>query len=308
MQVFEEVIKELTVKKIRIIATVVTYNRKELLKECLQCLLKQTYPMDILVIDNASTDGTKEEIKSYIDNKKILYLNTGKNLGGAGGFNYALKEAVKRKYDYIWLMDDDTMPQEDALSKLISFAQRVSMNFGFLSSKVIWKDGTVCKMNGQKFSGKEQIDGKEYLMCRQATFVSLFVPANIVIEEGLPIKEFFIWGDDVEYTRRISDKYPCFYVQDSVVLHKTANNEGSNIAKDDVSRIDRYRYAYRNEVYIARKEGIKRKLYQLLKIIYHILRVLLKSDNYKIRKIAVILKASAEGLHFFPEVEYVERN
>lgn len=295
-------------KNIRIIATVVTYNRKELLKECLEHLLKQNYPLDIMVVDNASTDGTKEEIRSYIDNKKVIYLNTGKNLGGAGGFNWALKESVKRGYDYIWLMDDDTMPKEDALRGLMDFSERISGNFGFLSSKVIWKDGTDCKMNQQKFSGKIQIGGKEFLQCRQATFVSLFVPARIVLEVGLPIKEFFIWGDDVEYTRRISEQYPSFYVQDSVVLHKTANNEGSNIARDDVSRINRYRFAYRNEVYIARKEGIKRQVYQLSKIGYHILRVLVQSKKFKMKKIAVILKASAEGLHFCPEVEFIERD
>lgn len=295
-------------EELRIAAAVVTYNRKELLAECVGALLEQTYPMDILIIDNASTDGTRQELEELICQGKVQYINTGANLGGAGGFHVAVKEAVSRKYDYIWLMDDDTIPEKDALSALVQALKDTKGNFGFLSSKAVWKDGTVCRMNEQKFLDSEVINGKKFTKCRQATFVSLFLPSRVVLQIGLPIKEFFIWGDDVEYTRRISEKYVCYYVPESVVLHKTANNEGSNIATDDVSRMDRYRYAYRNEVYIARKENLSRKLYQISKIAFHIVRVILKSHGYRWKKIKIIVGASVEGLKFRPSVEYIERN
>lgn len=68
---------------------VVTYNRKELLKECINALLNSTYKnIKVLVIDNHSTDGTKDYISEELENEKVLYVDTGKNLGGAGGFNY----------------------------------------------------------------------------------------------------------------------------------------------------------------------------------------------------------------------------
>lgn len=295
-------------EELRIAAAVVTYNRKELLAECVGALLEQTYPVDILIIDNASTDGTRQELEELICQGKVQYINTGANLGGAGGFHVAVKEAVSRKYDYIWLMDDDTIPEKDALSALVQALKDTKENFGFLSSKAVWKDGNVCRMNEQKFLDSEVINGKKFTKCRQATFVSLFLPSRVVLQIGLPIKEFFIWGDDVEYTRRISEKYVCYYVPESVVLHKTANNEGSNIATDDVSRMDRYRYAYRNEVYIARKENLSRKLYQISKIAFHIVRVILKSHGYRWKKIKIIVGASVEGLKFRPSVEYIERN
>ena len=72
----------------RILAVIVSYNRKELLKEAIEHLLKQQAEnLDILVVDNASTDGTKEYIQGYIDDNKIIYENTGSNIGGAGGFS-----------------------------------------------------------------------------------------------------------------------------------------------------------------------------------------------------------------------------
>ena len=72
-------------------AVVVTYNRKELLKEAIDALLMQSVAeADVLVVDNASTDGTKDYIADYIDQGQIIYINTGENLGGAGGFNFGI--------------------------------------------------------------------------------------------------------------------------------------------------------------------------------------------------------------------------
>ncbi|MCM1404774.1 MAG: glycosyltransferase [Prevotella sp.] len=136
-----------------VVAVVVTYNRKKLLKECLIALTEQNYPnLQILIIDNASTDGTYSFIAHLIDDKKIIYKNTGKNLGGAGGFNFGMRAAVERGCDYVWLMDDDCIVNEDSLTTLINFAHAVNANFGFLSSVVRWQDGSICRMNVPKIT------------------------------------------------------------------------------------------------------------------------------------------------------------
>ncbi|WP_295266446.1 glycosyltransferase, partial [Veillonella sp.] len=91
-----------------VVAIVVTYNRLELLKECIQALQSQSLALDILVVDNNSNDGTRGYIeKLALTNKNIIYKNTGENLGGAGGFNFGLKIAAKMDYEYVWIMDDD---------------------------------------------------------------------------------------------------------------------------------------------------------------------------------------------------------
>ena len=99
---------------------VVTYNRKELLRENISALIKQSYrDHDILVIDNASTDGTQKMVEE-LNNPFIRYYNTGKNLGGAGGFSYGLKIAAEGNYRYAWIMDDDSIPENSALESLIN--------------------------------------------------------------------------------------------------------------------------------------------------------------------------------------------
>ena len=106
----------------KVITVVVTYNRKKLLLECIKRLLDQKTDalLDILVIDNASSDGTKDAIQNFVDNGTIRYINTGANLGGAGGFEKGVREAAKDDYDYIWIMDDDTLAENDSLERLIS--------------------------------------------------------------------------------------------------------------------------------------------------------------------------------------------
>ena len=88
----------------KIAAVVVTFNRKEYLVKNIEALLAQVNaPMDILIIDNASTDGTEETIRHYMDAGQILYENTGENLGGAGGFNFGIRRAYEAGYDAIWI-------------------------------------------------------------------------------------------------------------------------------------------------------------------------------------------------------------
>ena len=179
-----------------IAAVVVTYNRKALLKKCIDHILKQSAGApDILVIDNASTDGTEGFItEEYKDVPEVKYYNTGANLGGAGGFSYGINKAVCLDYEYLWIMDDDTIPEEDALSELIKADKLLDGNYGFLSSYAKWIDGTPCKMNVPAISYKwrENINLMDEKMIRldSASFVSMYIKASVVKEVGLPIKEF----------------------------------------------------------------------------------------------------------------------
>lgn len=293
----------------QIVAIVVTYNRKKLLKKNIRCLLNQTYPFfDIMIIDNASTDGTLDEIADLLEkNNRIKYYNTGKNLGGAGGFNYGMRKAVETGYQFIWIMDDDSMPCDDALQTLVSASERIQ-DYGFLSSKVLWTDGTLCKMNIQRDLKLHNISNfsQPIIDAGAATFVSTFLPAQVVKQVGLPIKDFFIWADDLEYTRRISRKHPCYVVSDSIIIHDCATNNGGNISTDQIERIDRYKYAYRNEVFVYRREGIRGVAHLVLRTPLHILRVLVKSKNNRWRRIKVILGSTMKGLSFHPPIEYIQ--
>ena len=292
----------------KVMAVIVTYNRKELLKECITALLNQDYKnCDILVVDNNSTDGTKVMIKEQFTNTKIHYLNTGSNLGGAGGFNFGMKEAYKIGCDYMWIMDDDCIVNKDSLTKLIEADAKLNGNYGFLSSKVLWKDNTICTMNIQKkkFSSWLKDFDKNMQKIAMASFVSLFIKTSVVEEVGLPIKDFFIWTDDWEYTRRISRKYKCYFVSNSVVIHKSKENKGANIATVD-DRLDRFKYLYRNDVVLYRREGIKGWILLYIRLFIHKFRILKSDKLNKKERINIINNAIKDGKNFFPKIEYVK--
>ncbi len=288
----------------KIAAVVVTYNRKDYLIKNIESLLLQEHIVpDIIVIDNASTDGTSDAIQDQIEKRQIIYYNTGENLGGAGGFQVGIRYACKLGYDYIWLMDDDTYPQKDALKELLNAHEYLHGEYGYLAGNVLWIDGSPCRMNEPKFARRIDERAEAYRQIVQSTFVSFFIPQRTIERYGLPIKEFFIWGDDVEFSRRIALKEKCYLVKESKVIHDTKNNVGSNIVYDD-ERLERYRYAYRNEMYIARHEK-GRMRYQICKIFYHIGKVLLFSSHKK-KKIKLILDASREGRAFNPKIEFLQ--
>ena len=281
-------------------AVVVTYNRLDLLKKCIDAVKKQMFSCDLFVVNNHSTDNTEE----YLYENGISHICLETNTGGAGGFNIGIRKAVEMGYDCVWLMDDDCIPREDALEKLMNAGDRLNHEYGFLASRVLWIDGNEHSMN--KINDAKHYSQDIYLT-KQATFVSLLIRSDIIRKVGLPIKEFFIWGDDIEYTRRISirNRIPCYYVKNSVVVHETKNNVGSKIAFDSIDHIERYKYSYRNEAYLYRQEGIKGKIYYCLRCAYNAYRIIFLSRDHKMKRLSVMLQGIKQGLSFYPKEEHL---
>lgn len=297
----------------KVIAVVVTYNRLEMLKQCIGALQKQSHPCDILIVNNASTDDTENWVTEYIKTaENIHYINTEENIGGAGGFNKGMRWGVENGYEYVWIMDDDCIPDTEALDKLMCADAKLNGDYGYLSSVVLWTDGKECKMNRQKIK-KSYYENVHMLkdsniQVEQSTFVSLLFPTKTIKKVGLPIKEFFIWGDDIEYTRRITvrNNMTSFMVGNSTVIHAMKENTGSSIATDVPERINRYRYAFRNENYLYRQEGIKGFVYYIAKCGLNLCRILTKAKTHRLKRCSIIISCMVKGLWFNPKVEYVE--
>ena len=296
--------------EVKVTAVVVTYNRLELLKENINALLIQKYNnFDIMIIDNASTDGTEKYVRG-IDNNKIKYINTGSNLGGAGGFSFGVRQAIEKGYDYAWLMDDDTIPSSEALDSFMNKVNKFRGEFSYLASVVRWKDGLLCEMNKQYLSqewGNEINMMKNNLIpVNSSSFVSFFVDLNIAKKVGLPQKDFFIYGDDWEYSLRLSSVKPGYLDLDSEVVHKMKNNASIDIVNESEDRLDRYFYNYRNLYYIHRKYLSSKKLMLYkLKYYYTVVQILSSKNSKKIKRLSVMRKGMKKGKKYNPAIEYV---
>ena len=295
----------------QIAAVVVTYNRCTLLMQCIEHIHGQKLPagvsLDVLVVDNASTDDTLYSLTPFIEDGTVRYYNTGSNLGGAGGFAFGMRVAVEAGYDMLWVMDDDCLPSATALEQLLEASETVG-EWGFLSSVVKWTDGSICAMNVQRHPLFNNIEDFSPAMqpASLSSFVSLLVPAQVVREVGLPHAEFFIWSDDWEFTRRISRRHPCYVVGTSQVVHASQTNNPGNIFTDPEERLGRYAYIYRNDVVLYREEGLRGHLYLWVRAIYHSLRVLLSDVDLKRERIDLIWKGTKEGFNFHPTTVFPE--
>ena len=203
-------------------AVVVTFNRRELLEQCLDALAAQTRPPDrVVVVDNASTDGTGAWLAAR-DGVHVIALP--ENRGSSGGFHAGLAAAHAAGADWAWLMDDDTIPRPDALEQLLDADTDAIVR----ASAAVWKDGRLHPMNVPGFERDAvaplvEAAGAGVLPLRTATFVSLLVHRRAVDAFGLPDTRFFLWSDDIEYTARIT-KGPgtrAVLVARSVVEHRT---------------------------------------------------------------------------------------
>lgn len=217
-------------RRSRIAAVVVTYNRCERLKGCLDSLIRQDRPLDeILVIDNASTDDTSDVLKKKYDGR-ITYVRLEENLGGSAGFYEGIRLACEKGHDWVWVMDDDVEPEPGAVVSLVNSPAFTDPSVGLLGSLILNAEMTAqlwmyCRFNSTmaRCSVVTESDlGSPILPIEGGSFVGSLIRREAVEAVGLPIKEFFIYWDDTEYTYRVAKQFKAFLVPSSKVIHRNA--------------------------------------------------------------------------------------
>lgn len=237
----------------KIAAVVVTYNRLDLLKKCIESIRNQTRKVDeIIVINNSSTDGTLEWLKE----QKDLTVITQENSGSAGGQHTGIKTAYEKGHDWIWCLDTDVIPNLDALEMLLSATDVKKHKTGFLTSIIYYPDGNLCFINlpytKDSVSIEQSIKQINSISILSASFGSVLFSRKAIKEIGYPLKDFFIWGDDVEYTfRMIEAKFTGFLVASSKATHFAPNNFSNPFVEMDYSDKKSF-YCVRNTVYIIK--------------------------------------------------------
>ncbi len=281
-------------------AVVVTYNRKALLRQCLAALREQTRRPDrVLVVDNASTDGTREMVRDEFGEAELLALP--ENAGGAGGFHAGLRAAHEGGADWSWLMDDDTIPAPDALAELLAAPARLLETPLLLSSRALWSDGSLHPMNEPSFKREPEhfIDSCErgLLPLRMATFVSLLVRRATVERFGLPLAHYFIWSDDIEYTARVLRDGPHgYFVPSSVVEHRTRS---AHTAVTETG--GRFYFHVRNSLYMMR--GSAWNLREKLSLVWALVfttQAYLRLNRFRRQSVATVLRGLRDGVRPVP--------
>lgn len=213
--------------KYNIAAIIVTFNRKELLGECLNAIERQTYKPNVAyIIDNASTDGTGEWIQEngYDGIKEEIeyrYIRLDDNIGGAGGFYTGLKMAheASENFDAFWVMDDDGIADVEQLHNLTKHLTERD----YISPMVVAKEDS----NRISFGGSPLIqdfirkaDAQGLIEKTAFPFNGILYSRHLIEVVGYPNKDLFIWGDEINYNLRCINKgfYPVVVV-DAIHIH-----------------------------------------------------------------------------------------
>jgi GT2 family glycosyltransferase len=279
-------------------ALVVTYNRRELLRECLGAVLGQTRPPDhVLVVDNASTDGTRDMLRDEFPGVEVRALP--RNLGSSGGFHAAFAAGVEHGFDWLWCMDDDTIPAPDALELLVDARERLAglPEPVVLASKVLWTDGNVHPMNPpapHPLAGMDlYLDALQrgLMPIRSNTFPSALVRRDAVERHGPPRPGFWIWSDDIDFFGRILREEHGYLVPESVAVHKTRTAHTPWQGKE------RFYYAVRNGVFIVRGDSLrpKEKVGWVL-LVSEQVRLFLVLERFRPWAVRVVLRGLRDGL------------
>ncbi len=256
----------------RVVAVVVTYNRRSELATAIAAVIDQTRRPDrIVVVDNASTDGTADYLAHLDSPVPVDVIRPERNTGGAGGFFLGMRHAYSAGADFLWICDDDSVAYPDALERLLSGYRRAADLLDeppvFACSLVTWTDGTMAEMNVPLARADwPRLMPREpgLALVAACTFVSVLVPREQVTRHGLPDPAMFIWFDDVEYTTRLSEHGPGVAVLASVVEHRTHRNRAVHPAQVTDADLWKFQLGVRNEVATAVWRGKRLRALRIL--------------------------------------------
>lgn len=186
----------------KIAAVIVTYNRLDMLQDCLQALSAQTHPLtDIIVINNGSTDGTAD----WLDQQSQLTVIHQGNSGSAGGFYTGIKAADERGYDWIWIMDDDGYPALNSLEQLLAASiKRPEINVWGCIVMDRDKPGQLAFECAAITNAIGEIDASIEFIDNWAPFFNgILLSGSTIKKIGYPNPGLFIWGDEFDYYERV---------------------------------------------------------------------------------------------------------
>jgi GT2 family glycosyltransferase len=214
---------------------IVNHNRAELLLECLQSVVAQTYRnLEILIVDNGSSDHSDQAAKSFAD-ARINWIPLEKNLGFAGGCNVGIRRA---RGEFVALLNNDAVAGEDWIEQLM-VPLLDDPDTGMCASKILFhgedvidKVGHLIYLDGQnRGRGTGERDTGQYDRREETLFpdgCAALYRRELMEQVGGFDEEFFAYGDDADLGIRIRLLGSrCQYVPEAIVYHRHSSTLGS---------------------------------------------------------------------------------
>jgi GT2 family glycosyltransferase len=303
---------------LKIACVIVTYNNSDDIGRLLDSLLTQSKPIEeIIVIDNASSDDTVKVVKDKFTQVTLL-ANTS-NTGVGGGYAQGMDYAYKKGYEWIWLLDGDSLPKNTALEelgKVCAALRPTHPRIGILASCPV-NPLTNERYNGCLWRGrfvalpKQLAEAQEPFPVDSTISSGCLVNRRVVKDVGLPRADFFMDFVDHEFNLRVRQSgYEIIFVPASILYHEigTPRVTKSRIIRAIVRLATkgplgveaswRLYYMVRNEVYTFWHEFRKYEalFFCTLRVVRMIVGMLLFNDKDKVKRIRYMTLGFRDGL------------
>ncbi len=311
----------------RVAAIVVTYNRKQLLPECLKGLLGQTQPVDeIIIVDNHSTDGTRETlvdagylsatrdsghtVKSLSGSGRAIrvsFVEMPANEGPSAAYARGMKVAFDAGFDWVWTMDDDVVPMPGALEALMAHGGEARCIIGERQNP----DGSLFQwpakfdlttFKAYHYSREEAEADKRHPdgICWEG----MLLHRSVIGKVGYPNEAIFIGYDDTEYGLRVSETERILHIKDRTVrrlLELRAHQRslfGLGIARRPRETAWKTYYSVRNLFFLRRRfpRGMRQLMFLWIHVVRKIVSPLVFLDDAPFLRVRLGLQGAWDGL------------
>jgi GT2 family glycosyltransferase len=297
-------------------AVVVTHNRKALLLECLEAIARQTHPVSgVLVVDNASTDGTLDALRTsgIADRSRVDYLRLERNGGGAEGFHYGVRQALRSGADWIWLMDDDCEPRPTCLADLLGSPRASDPRTVLLAPLVESAEGDVLPLNRGWLRARwfraplvglsPDHYARDEVEVHHASLVGPLVRTELAAREDPPRRDFFIWFDDLEWVSRLRRHGGLWLIPRARIVHKDPRPMASLTLSahwrdfrrgHELGQSWKRNYGLRNIVWCGRRDGYVTRGRLLSYVALAAARTLL-FESHRLRSLRLTVRYAVDG-------------
>ena len=260
----------------------VNWNGGELTIPCIESLMAGVVAPDrIIVVDNASTDGSAELIAREFPQVEVVLSRD--NLGFTGGNNIGIRKFIARGFDYIWVLNNDTVVERDCLKRFLEFVQEYDEVAGCCGKilyhdqrDVIWFAGATFNplLLTAKHKGALQRDTGRYDRIERTAFITgccMFVKKEAWEKVGMFDERFFAYGEDFDWCMRAKAlDLQLFFVPEAVMYHKVSASM-LKLRKTGSAGSTSPRVIYlvtRNRLYILRKHAKNRAQKTLAMVLF----------------------------------------
>lgn len=214
----------------KVLVIIVTYNAMPWIQKCLDSVWHSDMKADVFIIDNGSSDGTQEYIKKHY--QSAIFVQSDKNLGFGAANNLGFVYAIRNRYDFVYLLNQDAWIFPDTIEKMIVVAN-LHPQYGILSPMQLAGDEVTIQSGFKKClsipANWEDSNNDAIVEVYRVMAAHWLIPMNILCKIGGFSPTFFHYGEDWNYLDRLHYwGYKVGVVHSAKAVHDCENRKITN--------------------------------------------------------------------------------